>query len=70
VGQNLGEDEITLWDFVVDSVDKMEETEKLAISRVMLCLLACEADGELNMRRVAMLVERLTGGSLEFGRAR
>ncbi len=62
----LKEDEITLFDAVLQMIAEMSPEEKKWIVKVLFFLVACEDDGKLNMNNVRTLLNKASDGTIKF----
>jgi hypothetical protein len=64
----LGEDEISIFDFLTKQVDwdAMEEERRTTVKLVLLALLACVDGHEINTDRLAQLAHVVSGGAMNF----
>lgn len=64
--KELQGDEVSLYDFLLSQVDGMKPAKKQELIQVLMMLLACAEGDQLNMNKVAALVDALSDGQMKF----
>jgi hypothetical protein len=64
----LKTDEVSLFELFMNEIDydAMNAQRRQDLIQTLMMLLACVEDEQLNMNKVAALVERISGGRMNF----